>query len=297
MRTHKIRTILGLAAILLAVVCFLAADRTEERNKLATPEAAVQATPNAGNPRIREQDLPAHPPMIGTNSQAAINAPVEFLHYDSFDELKPHHLPRLTAEHRAEKSIVGRTRHVLALAYVGDESTVQMFTHTLTNEFRGAHFGPFEESAVSRIHKALGILASRHDSAYSFLLQGVELEFWKTNRHWKSWRDEIVPGDAEAVLVEDCIAGLGISGRPEALEKLYSLRNHPERYIQRQSSAVVDAAFDHDYVSRGDLKTRQIEIVSKSLMSDYRKWGMHGPGKEWKEWSHNALTIELPATK
>ena len=135
-----------------------------------------------------------------------------------------------------------------ALACVGNAEVVTNFMRLLTTQFKGKEISPRQELVCLNTLQALGLLAARYEAPYEFLRKGVNGAFWQTNDFWISSRGYKSAG----LLAAWSIRALGLSGRPEALQTLASLRKkgaeykikeHPE-YLRRFSDDLAKAVSD-----------------------------------------------------
>lgn len=116
--------------------------------------------------------------------------------------------------YRSRTNLVDRAELTTVLGKIGNEQTVAHFIHCLTAEQAGKVFNekdhPFghdPESVLFNPTAALGVLASRYDSAFEFLKQGVRPEFWDATIQWKSEKGPRTVG----MMTSDTIEVLGSS--------------------------------------------------------------------------------------
>jgi hypothetical protein len=152
--------------------------------------------------------------------------------------------------YRQEPSIAKKRALTIALGFVGDEEVVEMFKHTLSDQYarRKLTTGTAEtdeELVMSTTVSALGFLANKSDSAYELLKQGA---------NWKFWRDycKFTPAsgvDFYGLLSTRSIQAIGHSGRPDVTNALEILKTQ-----RPNDGAFVDAEFANDMIIGGGLE-------------------------------------------
>jgi hypothetical protein len=167
------------------------------------------------------------------------------------------------------------------LAFTPEERVVESFIRKLTNGFAGQTLEMDEVYKIADLAFHLGFLAREKDSALAFLKQGITLSFWAEHRQWKvsGWED-VYPNKT---LAGDCWRGIGISGRPDAMEYLLEYRNGQRRLEPRwMAGAVVSAAFFWHEAQ----KPAPTEDGARSFMRRYDQWKQTEEGRAWDAWYH-----------
>lgn len=174
----------------------------------------------------------------------------------------------------------------LVLAYGGGDRSASALANTLTNEYRQRPMTLQEEDLVLLLPIALGETARRSSGAFHFLASAADPNFWQQHCTWSSPvnRDTTVRG-----LTGSTLKGLGLSGRPEALQVLLSIRTRGLKEWPRPFRAgVVDAAFVYDMVRQHgeSYLSGRLTPNAEELMGLFRDWRASPDARPWIDWAH-----------
>ncbi len=143
---------------------------------------------------------------------------------------KPADQELLLQLYRATSDLSEKMNLTWALARIGNAEVVTNFMRLLTNQFRGKEISSRQEAICLGTIQALGFLATRYEAPFELLKKGVSPMFWQTNGFWFSAQEHKSAGLAAS----GSIRALGLSGRPEAMELLASLRKKGLEYRNKE---------------------------------------------------------------
>jgi len=192
----------------------------------------------------------------------------------------------LLFRYRAIDSMTNKYHLGLVLSYGGGDQGASGLWNTLTNDYRDRKITSEEENLLLLLPIALGETATRSDRAFNFLTTAADPTFWQQHCGWQS------PASRHTTvrrLTESTLKGLGLSGRPEALEVLLSIRTRGlTEWPGPFRAGVVDAAFLHAMVCQhGEsyLSGRAVPDGDGALRL-FRDWRASPDGRAWVEWAH-----------
>ena len=281
------------------------------RDREAQSNVQKQSAPNLVQTQQQSQSK-ASQPVVNTaqnertptpSATAAIPEHLRPILEDRSNFLPPSALVRITPgdvellheAYRQTTNILERHSLTWALAFVGNEESVQMFKQALTQDFAGKRLtgmGPGEttdeEYVLFHTVQALGHLAAKYDSAYDFIKQ-ADISFWEANAQWESKRGFDTVGSVRAFSIH----ALGLSGRPEVPELLEKMKSDNLVYRSETDSSsfrgldgsVVQAAFYYDTIqTRGrDFLCENLELEPRFKL--FKAWSETESGKKWRAWS------------
>jgi len=192
----------------------------------------------------------------------------------------------LLFRYRAIDSMTNKYHLGLVLSYGGGDQSASALSNTLTNDYRERKITTEEENLLLLLPIALGETATRSNRAHHFLTTAADPNFWQQHCGWQSpvSRDVTVRR-----LTESTLKGLGLSGRPEALEVLLSIRTRGLKEWPRPFRAgVVDAAFLHAMVRQHgeSYLSGKLAPDAERAMRLFRDWRGSPDGRAWVEWAH-----------
>ena len=191
----------------------------------------------------------------------------------------------LVEAYRAAESIAKKARIARALAHVGDEHVVSLLTNALTREYVGRELTQEEAQNLGGIAPSLGYLARRYDSAFNFLMQGIDPAFWS--------RQSGLPFSGG--FAGDCLRGLGLSARQEVPTIFGTVRDKSTPEAARElSGSLVTALFWYRMQQQhGDAwDNGQVCRTGEDEMRLFLEWGQTAEGRDWRRWSQGAQGIE-----
>ncbi len=152
----------------------------------------------------------------------------------------------LIEQYQRIPSITNKVHLACILALGGSDATVRALSHALTNEYDGRMLAKSEHMAMLGLPVLLGRTAARCDSALEFLTDASSLEFWRVHCRWRFEQDRTV---ALGILAGSAAMGIGMSGRPEAIAILRTIRDQEvPSWPPEARGLIVDAAFRHAMV-------------------------------------------------
>ena len=197
----------------------------------------------------------------------------------------------LIEAYRATDTIDKKSKIARLLAHVGDEQVVSLLTNALTREHVGRELTRYEGQSLGQVAECLGFLARRYDSAFNFLMQGIEPAFWSQQ-----------PGPSGAYVSirgfsGDCLRGLAVSRRPEVPAVFDSVRARSTGTVARAlSGSLVDAAFLYQMQQQYGDRWDNGEVYRRGDFDAYMRlfveWGQTAEGRDWRRWSQSAKGIE-----
>lgn len=210
--------------------------------------------------------------------------------YEVFSKFTPDDVNYLNECYRSRTNISDRATLTTVLGKIGNEQTVSLFIHCLTAESAGKIFnkddylfGEDPETVLFNTTAALGVLSSRFDSAFQFLMRGVHPEFWDSNIQWRSEKGRDTVGMMTAITID----GLGSSGRDEARAILNELvKNPPTRWPPENprgrtfTGSIISGAFRLDFVQEHGIEAYRAGLCP-SFLESYQQWKASEKAKPW----------------
>ena len=202
----------------------------------------------------------------------------------------------LIEAYRAADSIPRKSRIARVLAHIGDEQVVGLLTNALARERVGRDLTRYERGSFGQVAESLGFLARRYDSAFSFLMQGIEPAFWA--RHSGS-------SEAAATAIdfsEDCLRGLAVSRRPEVPAIFESVRGGSIGMGARGlPGSLVDAVYSYRMQQQYGDAWDNGEVYRPNdfdaHMRIFREWGQTPEGRDWRRWSASVRGLPEPVSR
>jgi hypothetical protein len=299
-KTKILALCLGIAGV---TIILLIINRQSDALKRSSPDEGqwsinkAQGSPQGKAFSTKIQGL-ANMPVIVTNLPEHIQTILSQSQYDlDWNEarnLTPADKNILLQLYRQEPSILKKRALTMALGFVGDEEVVDVFKHSLSDQYAGRKLivgkglGQNEEIVMHRTVEALGFLANKSDSAYELLKQGMEPKFWKDYCKFTPATGPSFYG----YLTSRSIQAIGWSGRPSVPNILESLKpmplvNNLDNSIMQDNyiGAVVDAAFYNDMISQRGLDFFKILYLNLDMrLQRLQEWNETVNGKSWDKW-------------
>ncbi len=219
------------------------------------------------------------------------------LSYEVFSKFTPSEVDYLNQCYRSRTNLLDRKDLTRVLCVIGNEETVQLFIRCLLDEQAGKVFRE-EDSELGRDPEvvlwstitSLGVLASRHDSAFNFLKGAIRPEYWSAAINWQSQY-----GDDNVGLVTNwSIQALGNTGRAEARDILSGLLKNPPtpwppgmpKQKQRTfEGAIFTAAYLLDLIDEVGMDNLRADHAPP-LMVGFQQWSASEKGKKWLQMKH-----------
>jgi len=175
-----------------------------------------------------------------------------------------------------------RLRRGLAwgLGYLASDEAAAALIRGLTDDVTSQLLTLEEETMLLEHLLALGFAAEKSDTAFIFLRQATDEEFWQRTRAWLSTRDKI----SDRSPIYFALQGLGLSGRPEAKAFLESCRQRDEGWRYRYASSVVQGLFYLAMRERYGAAVFRRDFTALDSWSKWEEW-RQGDGREWVEWA------------
>jgi hypothetical protein len=231
-------------------------------------------------------NLPDH---IQSIAQDYVNEP----RWATFKKLTPADKDILLQLYRQETNLVKKGSLTEALGFIGDEEVVEIFKHTLSDQYAGRKLKAGnpdvnEEFVMGATVAGLGFLANKSDSAYDIIQKGIDPKFWKEYCKFTP----ATGADFYGSLAGESILAIGRSGRSDALKILESLKPLPlvndlDNTIMRMSfdGAVFDAAFANDIIAQQGMDYyKYLYFNLNASLERMREWQKSGIGLEWDKW-------------
>jgi len=242
-------------------------------------------------------------PLIPDHVQFVLQSPAVFPRWEFITGLTEQDKELLVKLYRQTTNVLDRLAITWALAYVGDEEVVELFKESLLHQFAGRKLTvgfpdkTDEENVLFDTVRALGLLATKYDSAYSFLKQGTDPWFWKANVAWSSNRGR----DTVGILTGESIAAMGLSDKPETVNVINGLKSMDlinrtgadDRKARNFAGAVVQAAFYYDVIQRHGMDCFRKNFVGEERGRLWEEWKSSDTGKQWQEWYNSTRRSAL----
>ena len=265
------------SAILLGVVgaVFFLAIISKGRSGHHGEEAATSGTGDTGTPE-HLRPLMAEP---GERPPFERLAPLQ--------EADRSSLLRLYSE---TSDLSERRALVWALGHVGGKGVADVFIGALTAEFKDKALSQTEEDVLCDMIFALGRVAERDDGAYAFLKQGADPAFWKGKQLWRSPRGDY----RDNLLVSYSIQAVAISGRPDAMSFLESLKARGRGYLHAFAGDITQGAFYLHLREKGGTDLLMRYMLAHNDKSLFEEWIQTAKGARWLEWANEQMRGPVP---
>lgn len=257
-------------------------DRTEPSNSAPSPVSfrppgdSGWSSATEASPAVRAESLPG--PIRSLLARQEHQRP----RMHEVPAFGPAVEDELIRRYRAIRGL-GEKQHILRmLAYQGGEKSVALFVEALTLECKGRRLSGAEETVMLYLPQLMGVLASRHESAATFLRDGTDPVFWARHREWE-WDDRPL---ADTSLAGAALKGLALTGSEEARELLESYRSRKDLVVRSYlAGAIVDAVYIHRRVTEHGLEKTMDEILHQAGdLGDFRAWSATDEGRDWSQW-------------
>ena len=191
---------------------------------------------------------------------------------------------QLVQRYRQISDLPNKVGILMVLAYGKRPIAVELLTNAITTEFTGRQFIETEAESFVELLELLGHTAQWSDSAYQFLEQVCEPQYWETHDLPQYQQQAEFRSD----LLRFALIGLAASGRGEVLGFLEGLRARSiEDWPLEHRSKVTDAVFRYRMLERLGPKyfSRETFPTGESFMRAFLDWRATPEGTEWSAWS------------
>lgn len=165
-----------------------------------------------------------------------------------------------------------------ALAYIGDERVIDLFSQTLFEDCQGLRLSEEDAELIAGLLVLMGHLAARYDCALDFLRPGLEEAYWLSNITWT------IEGVSPAgLLVVQTIRGLGFSSREKGMDLLLHKRQTADQGYLRNYAPSIKEAIAWWYIIR-QLGRANIPTNAHSQLALLVNWSRTKEGQAWEQW-------------
>jgi hypothetical protein len=246
----------------------LAGGKEQQKKAAAEAKKEKEGKPVVAEKAIMLTNLPEHIQAL-------------FMYYEmepiwsDIIKLTPADKGLLLQLYRQEPSLAKKRNLTRALGFIGDEEVVEVFKHTLSDQYAGQKLSvgkgdneTDEELGMQVTVSALGFLAGKSDSAYELLKKGA---------NWKFWKDYCKFTPVNGVnfygrMADSSITGIGHSGRPDATNVLQTLKSQ-----LHYDGPWVDAGFAYDMIrQQGMDRYRYLYFHFDQCMAEFHNWTVQG---------------------
>ncbi len=183
------------------------------------------------------------------------------------------------------------------LRQLPDEEVSQAIAFAVTNDYRQLTVSSDDASLINDLFTTLTLTTSNSEFAFAFALQGVEFEFWETNRPFFRALDDDGMTDQWALtsFSSAAITAIGLASRPEVPAILTELSKRDIDYTYYVASALVDAAYHQEFLIRR--QEPNFRLIGGNELQDFSNWRRNtASGKQWSDWA-DAVGKQRPKIK
>lgn len=278
----------GVAVYLLNVIHQAALSKGPNNQKIKEAKFDKVVNTNHALSNSLNSNFPNHYTNLPEHVQFLLQEGPRELIWIVNKKLTPSDKDLLLKLYKEESSLVKKRNLTIALGFIGDDEVVEVFKHTLADNYAGRQLSSNEEMAMRETVEVLGFLANKSDSAFELLKKGFDPKFWK--EYCKFVPNE-TPG-FYGTLTGDAIEAIGRSGRPDVTNILESLKTQPlNNYLDNSimqehfEGAVIDAAFYNDIIDQRGLDYyKYIYLNIQKSLEELREWRKNGTGRDWDKW-------------
>ena len=205
--------------------------------------------------------------------------------------LQPQDEDELVDLFHEETLIRNRMAYMVMMTRHGGDKSAQAIMDMVKSQ-KGFFKDPPNDDDYEALHRALfflGPIAVRSDIARQFLRDACEIEYWKLHRQY-SVVERVEPHE-DRYLAADALTGLALSGLPEAMEVINSMKQWDRDRVNPWAGALSDAAQYFDYSKEPD-HWKHLFLTNDEKMKKMSKWFESSAGKEWGAWYDKIRGIE-----
>jgi len=250
-------------------------------------------------PRVKEPEKPLLAPSVSTNSGFTLrerlsNVDLNKTRYPGMavaELLRPEDEDELVTLFHEESLIRNRIAYMVMMTRHGGDKSAQAMIDMVKSEKRFFKDPPNDDDHET-LHRAvffLGPIAVRSEMAREFLKEACDIEYWKLHRQY-SVVERVEPHE-DRYLAEAALSGLALSGLPEAMEVINSMKQWDRDRVNPWAGTLGDAAkyFDH---SKEPNHWRYLFLTDDERRKKADDWYESSAGKEWTAWYKKIRGIE-----
>lgn len=250
-------------------------------------------------PRVKEPEKPLLAPSISTNSGFTLrerlsNVDLNKTRYPGMavaELLRPEDEDELVTLFHEESLIRNRIAYMVMMTRYGGDKSAQAMIDMVKSQ-KGFFKDPPNDDDNQALHRAvflLGPIAVRSEMARQFLKEACDIEYWKLHRQY-SVVERVEPHE-DRYLAADALTGLGLSGLPEAMEVINSMKQWDRDRVNPWAGALSEAARFYEYSKESD-HWKYLFLTNDEKMKKMSDWFESSAGKEWRAWYNKVRGIE-----
>jgi hypothetical protein len=205
--------------------------------------------------------------------------------------LQPQDEDELVDLFHEETLIRNRMAYMVMMTRHGGDKSAQAIMDMVKSQ-KGFFKDPPNDDDYEALHRALfflGPIAVRSDIARQFLRDACEIEYWKLHRQY-SVVERVEPHE-DLSMASGALKGLALSGLPEAMEVINSIKQWDRDRVDPWAGALSDAAKFFDYSKEPD-HWKYLFLTDDERMKKMENWHESSAGKEWGAWYDKIRGIE-----
>ena len=205
--------------------------------------------------------------------------------------LQPQDEDELVDLFHEETLIRNRMAYMVMMTRHGGDKSAQAIMDMVKSQ-KGFFKDPPNDDDYEALHRALfflGPIAVRSDIARQFLRDACEIEYWKLHRQY-SVVERVEPHE-DLNMASDALIGLALSGLPEAMEVINSMKQWDRDRVDPWAGALSDAAKFFDYSKEPD-HWKYLFLTDDERIKKMENWHASSAGKEWGAWYNRIRGIE-----
>ena len=250
-------------------------------------------------PRVKEPEKPLLAPSLSTNSgftlkerlSKVVFKKTNYPEMEVAEILQPQDEDELVDLFHEETLIRNRMAYMVMMTRHGGDKSAQAIMDMVKSQ-KGFFKDPPNDDDYEALHRALfflGPIAVRSDIARQFLRDACEIEYWKLHRQY-SVVERVEPHE-DRNMASDALIGLALSGLPEAMEVINSMKQWDRDRVNPWAGALSDAAQFFDYSKEPD-HWKYLFLTDDERMKKMENWHESSAGKEWGAWYRKIRGIE-----
>jgi len=249
--------------------------------------------------RVNEPQKPLVNPPPATNARITLKERLSKVDLNKIrypgmavaELLRPEDEDELVDLFHEESLIRNRVAYMVMMTRHGGDKSAQAIIDMVKSQ-KGFFKDPPNDDDHEALHRAvflLGPIAVRSETARQFLKEACDIEYWKLHRQY-SVVERVEPHE-DRYLAADALNGLALSGLPEAMEVINSMKQWDRDRVNPWAGALSDAAQYFDYSKEPD-HWKYLFLTDDERMKKMWDWSESSAGKEWKAWRRKIRGIE-----